>query len=117
MEYAVCASDALAPGELRSFMVGGRDIVVARTGDGAYHALRNVCSHQGAPLHAGRLIDEVRSDRVGSFEVGASSAVLRCPWHGYEFSATTGRCLADAEHQRVRAYTVTVRDDTVMVDV
>src|SRR5579871_6214799 len=117
MEHAVCPSEEIQPGELRAFVIGGRSIVVARTGDGSYHALRNLCSHQGAPLDAGRLVDEVQSDRVGSFEVAACKSVLRCPWHGYEFSATTGRCLADPEHQRVRTYPVTIRDATVVVDV
>ena len=117
MKHAVCDSEAIQPGELRSFMIAGRSIVVARTGDGSYHALRNLCSHQGAPLDAGRLVDEVRSEHVGTFEVTAAKSVLRCPWHGYEFSATTGRCLADPEHQRVRTYPVTIQDATVLVDV
>jgi|ERR1700722_11112760 len=117
MQHAVCDSEAIQPGELRSFVVAGKSIVVARAGDGSYHALRNVCSHQGAPLGAGRLVDEVQSEHVGSFEVTAAKSVLRCPWHGYEFSTTTGRCLADPKHQRVRIYPVTIKDATVLVDV
>jgi nitrite reductase/ring-hydroxylating ferredoxin subunit len=117
MQHAVCASEDIRPGELRAFVIAGKSIVVARTGDGSYYALRNLCSHQGAPLDAGRLVDEVRSERVGVFEVGASKAVVRCPWHGYEFLATTGRCLADPEHLRVRTYPVTIKDATVLVDV
>jgi nitrite reductase/ring-hydroxylating ferredoxin subunit len=117
MEYAVCPSDSIEPGELRAFVIAGKSIVVARAGDGSYHALRNICSHQGAPLDAGRLVDEVRSDRVGSFEVATTQSVVRCPWHGFEFSAITGRCLADPEHERVRTYPVTIKDATVVVDV
>lgn len=108
----------MGPGSIERFEVGGRSIVLVRAGDGSFHALRNMCSHQGAPLDAGRLIDEVRATGTpGGFEVRACQAVLRCPWHGYEFALDTGRCLADPEHNRVRVYPVTVEDGTVCVDI
>jgi nitrite reductase/ring-hydroxylating ferredoxin subunit len=38
-----------------------------------------------------------------------------CPWHQYEFSLATGRCVTDAK-LRVRSYKVAVRDGAVVVD-
>ena len=42
--------------------------------DGEYHALDNVCPHQGGPLGKGRVEDNC----------------VYCPWHGWQFDVETG---------------------------
>ena len=105
----------LAPGELRRVEVDGIAIVVLRTPDGTLRALRDVCPHQGAVLSRGRLEAAVDGEDVGRYELSRDRAVLRCPWHGYEFDVESGRCLADPA-ARVRAYLVAVEDGIVTVE-
>ncbi|MCU1458591.1 MAG: iron-sulfur protein [Actinomycetia bacterium] len=53
--------------------VEGAKVVVAHDEDGL-HALGDICSHQGGPLHEGELVD----------------SCIRCPWHGSEFRLRDG---------------------------
>lgn len=52
---------------------GGDTVLVVRTG-GAVHALSDLCSHMGGPLHEGSLAD----------------GCITCPWHGSTFRLTDG---------------------------
>jgi nitrite reductase (NADH) small subunit len=115
MKDVLFKADELEPGQLRVVTLGGRSIVVIRTPDGEFRALRNVCSHHGAPLSSGSLQPVVVGDDVGRYELSDSRYMLRCPWHGYEFDVETGRCLADPDRERVKAYQVTVEEDMVVV--
>ena len=77
--------------------VGRRALCVTRVGD-QYGVLDNACPHQGGPLGE------------GSIEHG----LLRCPWHGYDYSPLTGSPpppFTDAP----AAHPVDVRDDGVYV--
>lgn len=78
--------------------------------------LRDRCSHQGARLSCGRLLQRVDGDRVGAYALQDDDFVIRCPWHGYEFDLETGHCLADAKRARVKAYAVVVEDGIVYID-
>ena len=61
-------------GRVRTAVVDGRSVALTRCG-GRVGALDNHCPHQGGPLGE------------GSIENGW----LRCPWHGYDYSPTTGK--------------------------
>ena len=71
---AVDAVDVPADGRVRSVVVDGRSVALARCG-AALGALENQCPHQGGPLGE------------GSIEKG----LLRCPWHGYDYDPITGQ--------------------------
>jgi nitrite reductase (NADH) small subunit len=105
----------LAPGEVRQVTVDGIAIVVMRTTGGRLCALRDACPHQGAMLSEGALEAAVDGADVGLYELRADRAVLRCPWHGYEFDVDDGRCLADPR-SRVRAYPVSVENGIVTLE-
>jgi 3-phenylpropionate/trans-cinnamate dioxygenase ferredoxin subunit len=112
MRYIVCNKDEVQPGEMRSVLLGGQvRIVVIRDRAGNFHALRDACSHQGAPLSAGRLEALV----TDGYEPAPSHDVVRCPWHGFEFDVATGRCPADPTKVRVKAYQVELDGDDVVV--
>jgi 3-phenylpropionate/trans-cinnamate dioxygenase ferredoxin subunit len=51
------------------------------------------------------------------YVAGAEDAILRCPWHGWEFSLDTGRSIFDPDNVRVKAYAVAVVDGAVIVEV
>ena len=114
-KHALFPQAELAPGEIRRAAVDGIAIVVLRTADGRLRALRDVCPHQGAMLSKGSLEAAVDGADVGLYELRADRAVLRCPWHGYEFDVDDGRCLADPG-SRVRAYPVSVENGIVTVE-
>jgi nitrite reductase/ring-hydroxylating ferredoxin subunit len=111
----VCDSDELAPGTMRSASVGRLPAVVVRLEDGSLHALVNRCLHHGAPLSRGRLSHgSVGTEGVGDYRPDESVAVLRCPWHGYEYDVRTGCTLFDSE-RRLRRLTVWERDGSVLL--
>jgi nitrite reductase/ring-hydroxylating ferredoxin subunit len=52
--------------------------------------------------------------RDGALALGAHKAVVRCPWHKWEFDIATGRCLSD-DRLVVRRYAVRLDGDEVVV--
>jgi nitrite reductase (NADH) small subunit len=61
--------------EAREFPFGSRTVCVAN-GGGKFAALGNVCPHKGGPLSEGSIV----------------KGNLVCPWHGWEFRLSDGRC-------------------------
>ncbi|MBV9804389.1 MAG: Rieske (2Fe-2S) protein [Solirubrobacterales bacterium] len=111
----VCASDELAPGEMRVASWGRLPVLVVRLEDGSLHALVNRCLHQGAPLSAGQLgHGSTGAGGVGDYRPDESVAVLRCPWHGYEYDVRTGCTLFDP-NRRLRTFTVIDRDGLILL--
>ncbi len=93
-EVVVCAADELAPGEMVPARLQDRTpIVVVRTHDGELHGLVDRCLHQGARLSGGLL-------------QAGTDAVLKCPWHGYEYDVRSGCALFD---RRLRLQRIGVR--------
>jgi nitrite reductase (NADH) small subunit len=93
--------------------VGAREIGVVRDpGTGALHALRNRCPHSGAPLCLGTVVERAGGS-PGRYQT-TGRAVLRCPWHGWEYDLETG-CGADDDRLRVAVYPVRVEGDRVLV--
>ena len=106
-------AEAPAEGERRLVELGGRTIGVFRV-DGAFFALADRCPHRAAPLcSSGEVVnavegvgDEVRVTREG--------ALVRCPWHKWDFDIATGRCTVDAR-LRVRRYAAWVDGEELVV--
>ena len=89
--------DVPADGRVRSVVVDGRSIALARCGV-QLGALENKCPHQGGPLGE------------GSIEKG----LLRCPWHGYDYDPITGQP-PEGFSDSVPSYPVDERTDGVYV--
>lgn len=114
-QHRLCSRSDLAPGEMRSFEVQGRAILLARVGN-EFFALRDACVHQGARLSGGRLTGTMLPDDVGMFCYGRKGEIVRCPWHGFEFDVRTGRSLHEPKKTRVRAYRIMVDGDDVILE-
>jgi nitrite reductase/ring-hydroxylating ferredoxin subunit len=100
----VARAEEIAPGERKLVTIGGRSIGVFNIG-GEYYALRNRCPHQGGPLCEGIQFASVRASAPGErYARGDEGAIIRCPWHGWEFDVRTGRSWFDPERTRVRSY-------------
>ena len=115
--YVVARADELPPGSRRIVTIEGRSVGVLNV-DGTFHALRNACPHQGAPLCLGRVMPWVTAPRPFAIDWDTSRSVVKCPWHGWEFDVATGRSVFNPHRTRVKAYDVSVgapaEDDVVL---
>jgi cholesterol 7-dehydrogenase len=75
--YFVCRSDELQVGDVRDVSMLGMHLVVFRGESGKVGMFDKYCPHLGANLAVGGTVD---------------GDCLRCPFHGWQFSAETGEC-------------------------
>ncbi len=109
-KHIVCPADELPVGERRIIEVGGKSIGVFNV-EGTYHAIRNVCPHQMAPLCLGKITGTASAtDRVGDYRWERQGRIITRPWHGWEFDITTGQSVFNPHRCRVKHYDVTVED-------
>jgi nitrite reductase/ring-hydroxylating ferredoxin subunit len=92
--HRVAASEQVAEGGRHVVDVGDITIGVFRFRDRLY-AYENVCAHQGGPVCQGRLVHRVREvldddQRSSGFRFDEDELHIVCPWHGAEYSVTTG---------------------------
>ena len=83
------------------------------------HAYENRCPHQGGPVCegeiVGRTIEILAPDKTKVAErLSTEDIHLVCPWHGYEYNLTTGRCFAEPRLS-LRRYELLVRDGEVFI--
>lgn len=100
----------LPVGARRIVEVEGRSIGVFNVG-GTFHALRNRCPHQAAPLCLGSIKGMTLPSKPGEYVWARDGEILRCPWHGWEFDILTGRSIFNPHKTRVRSYEVTVEPE------
>ena len=88
----------IADGTMMLGHVHGEAVLLARRGDKLF-AVANVCTHYGAPLNEGLLVDDT----------------VRCPWHHACFSLRTGEALRAPALNPVCHWRVEQREGTVYV--
>jgi nitrite reductase/ring-hydroxylating ferredoxin subunit len=86
-------------GEARMFEVNGRQVAVFHTA-GGFHAIDNVCAHQGGPLAEGEL----------------DGNTVTCPWHGWTYDVSSGVSPDDADCS-VERFEVKIEGDDLLVAV
>jgi 3-phenylpropionate/trans-cinnamate dioxygenase ferredoxin subunit len=94
----VASVESFAPGECRIVDADGTRIAVFNL-DGEYHAIEDVCTHDGGELASGC--------RDGD--------VIVCPRHGARFSIRTGDALTAPAYEATAVFPVRVHDGTVQV--
>ncbi len=105
--HRVCRVSELPAGGRLIIELAGKSIGVFNVG-GTYHALRNICPHQFAPLCEGKITGYAPHSAVGEYNWAAPGAIIRCPWHGWEFDITTGRSIFNPQRVRTQSIPVTV---------
>ena len=115
MTHDVCASSDVAAGQMIPARAGDTDVVLIRTRAGDLHALLDRCIHQGGPLSRGRLQQATVGDSPVEYREDAGRAIVKCPWHGFEFDVATGCALFDAR-RRVRRVRVWEESGRVLVE-
>lgn len=97
----VASVGAIPKRGLERVEVDGEPIVLIATGDGAYYALKDRCSHEDYPLSDGELLDDHR---------------LECIYHGAKFDVKSGRAVALPAIRSVKTYDVKVEGDDLLID-
>lgn len=78
------------PGSGTTVEVDGKSLAVFNV-EGSYYAIDNTCVHRGGPLGEGEL----------------EGNTVTCPWHGWSYDVTTGRCINNPS-ACVQSYPVTI---------
>ncbi|MEO1996124.1 MAG: non-heme iron oxygenase ferredoxin subunit [Planctomycetaceae bacterium] len=94
----VARSDELATGERKVVVVDDTPVLLLRTDDG-FHAIEDVCTHDGQPLKDGPL----------------DGHTITCPRHGAQFDLKTGRAVCMPATESVTTFEVQVVGDDVLV--
>ena len=88
----------IAPGGVKVLRIGDQEIAVFNVAC-AYHAMDDVCTHDGGPLAEGLIEDHV----------------IECPRHGAKFDIRTGAVLGMPATTPVTTYSVRVEGDEIQV--
>jgi nitrite reductase/ring-hydroxylating ferredoxin subunit/uncharacterized membrane protein len=94
----VTGSDQLKAGQMMLLHVNGKRIVLANTGSG-YAAFDDRCPHRGGSLAAGVMM----------------CGQVQCPWHGSQFDAKTGACMAGPATSGIPVYEVKEENGKVIL--
>ena len=87
----------IPPGTSRMVKVQGKTVALFNI-DGTFHAINNICPHEGGPLAKGRV----------------KGHVVSCPWHDLQFDVRNGFG-TDGGGYCVASYDVRLKDDHVYV--
>ncbi|MFT4721894.1 MAG: 3-phenylpropionate/trans-cinnamate dioxygenase ferredoxin subunit [Candidatus Azotimanducaceae bacterium] len=96
--YVVAATSEIQEDGQMFVELDGEDILLVKHG-GQYHAVAYLCSHAEFSLEGGSL----------------HNGCITCPYHGAEFSLTTGEALAAPAYEPIKTYPVRVADGVISV--
>ena len=109
--------EAIPAGERKIYKVNNREIGIFNI-DGEFFALRNACPHRGAPVCKGRLRPYIgppaQADDIGGVTYEREDAVVKCPWHLWEFDVRTGVSMHD-DNLRVQSFRVAAEDGQIVL--
>jgi len=94
----VARVDEIPPGGFKVVEVGGAMVALFNLG-GEFHAIDDVCTHDGGSLSGG----EVQGEEVV------------CPRHAARFNIKTGAVTAPPAYEPVHAFPVRVRDGAIEI--
>lgn len=119
VKHVVGTADEIEDGERKIVQLEGREIGVFNL-NGEYYAYSNWCAHQSGPVCEGNVTGTYRAsfDRETleyDLQWSDEDKILNCPWHGWEYDITDGRCLS-RQKVRLPSYPVTVEDGNVVVE-
>lgn len=69
--YGSALSSELPKGKMKSLVLAGEPVVLARGQDGLVYALKDICPHRGIPFSFGRMVGNQ----------------VECPYHGWKFNS------------------------------
>lgn len=105
--FKICPATDLEPGERIIVDLNGTSVGVFNV-DGEYHALKNDCPHQRAPLCKGKITGTTTAEEPGEVDWKCDGHILRCPWHGWEFDIESGESVFNPHRVRARSFETAV---------
>jgi 3-phenylpropionate/trans-cinnamate dioxygenase ferredoxin subunit len=94
----VCNKSEVAPGTVKR--IDDLEIAVFNL-DSTFYAIKDVCTHEQAPLSEGELIGDT----------------IVCPWHGACFSVRTGEALSLPATEPVETFRVVLQGEDVYLEI
>jgi 3-phenylpropionate/trans-cinnamate dioxygenase ferredoxin component len=91
-------TEQLPDGQTKSIAVGRRTIALVHSA-GAFYAIEDICTHDGAPLTGG----EIEGNQI------------ICPRHGARFCLRTGEALTPPAYEPVRVYETKIENGHLWV--
>jgi len=95
----VASTNELSPGQCKVAQAGAKTVALYNV-EGKLYALDNTCLHRGGPLGEGSI----------------TGTVVTCPWHGWQYDVTNGKCMANPS-MAVATFSLKVEGDSIMVEV
>ena len=99
--YRVASVDEVPADTVKGVIADSQEVCLARTQDGHFYAIDDVCTHENFLLSGGELID---------YEV-------ECPQHGSRFDVRTGKVTGLPAVIPAKTFPVSVEGGDVYVDV
>jgi 3-phenylpropionate/trans-cinnamate dioxygenase ferredoxin subunit len=96
-QYALRTNDIPA-GEGRRVQIDGNDILVCHSA-GAFHAVKNLCTHAESKLEGGR----IRANWIS------------CPAHGARFDLASGKSLGSVGYRSLTTYPIKIEGDEIFL--
>jgi len=96
----LCATDEVAPGEMRRFEPAGCGPLAVYNVGGTHYVTSDVCTHGEASLAADGTLQ---------------GHIVECGWHYGAFDVRTGAVTASPCEVALRAYPVEIRDGRVCI--
>ncbi len=97
--YRICKLEDVLNGEMKQFTIRGEEILVIKLQD-QFYCIEARCSHAGAPLVEGELLDHE----------------LSCPWHGSRFKIDDGTILDGPADEALKIYEVMQKGDMLFAN-
>jgi 3-phenylpropionate/trans-cinnamate dioxygenase ferredoxin subunit len=94
----ICPESEIGDGEIKAFVIKGKSILFARR-NGKIYALDDVCSHDGALLRDGDLVDDQ----------------IQCARHGGRFDLETGRATQMPAIMAIGSYRTEINNGDIYV--
>lgn len=118
MRHTVCDVSTLETGTIKQATIGRRTILLSRLPNGEIRAFSGKCPHQGADLAYGCISGTTTGTHPNEVAFERPGEILRCPWHGFEFSLIDGEPAVKSSASlpmRLRFFDVEIDDGKVVV--
>lgn len=89
----------LQPGEMKALELNGSNVLLVNVG-GTVHAVSNLCTHEEAYLSEGKV----------------ENNCIICPLHDSQFDLKTGEVLLPPAEKPLPVYNVSIKDDSIYVE-
>ena len=97
-QFKACAVDDIGEKAVKSFMIDGRPIALAKY-EGSFYAIDDLCTHDGGDLSEGDVI----------------KGEIQCPRHGARFSLLTGQATRMPAVEDIKTYKINLENGFVYI--